>query len=480
MRVGPLNTQEKSFADVGIPEGLVKALAKRGIDAPFAIQTVTIPDLIAGKNVLGRASTGSGKTLAFGLPALIRIAGAPARPKRPLALILVPTRELATQVQEAIEPLGRGLDIRAKVVVGGASMGKQIDALKRGVEMVVATPGRLEDLIARNVLSLDEIKIVVLDEADQMCDMGFLPSMQRILEMIPTNAQRVMFSATLDGDVDKLVRKYVPNSVVTTDATLAATEHHVFEVDPHDKLRVTQSIAARDGRTLLFVRTKHGADRLAKQLGDVGVYAVALHGGKNQNQRTKALADFKDGHAKVLVATDVAARGIHVDDVTLVLHVDPPADPKDYLHRAGRTARAGESGVVVTLQLSHQRKALFGLMKDAGVKAIRTHVAPRSKELIAITGAQEPSGIAVVHVPRIESKPARRTNHHHARHTDDRKFRPRSTGDSAGSSGRGSSGRSSSTRSGSGQGAPARTGPGKPRANSRDAGAGRGSRSRSY
>jgi superfamily II DNA/RNA helicase len=468
-----LNSQEKSFADLGIPPALVKALSKRGIDAPFAIQTVAIPDLIAGKNVLGRASTGSGKTLAFGLPALIRIAGAPARAKRPLALILVPTRELATQVQEAIEPIGRGLDIRAKVVVGGASMGRQIDALKRGVEMVVATPGRLEDLIARNVLSLDEIKIVVLDEADQMCDMGFLPSMQRILEMIPASAQRVMFSATLDGDVDKLVRKYVPNSVlhsiVTTDATLAATEHHVFEIDPHEKLRITQSIAARDGRTLLFVRTKHGADRLTKQLGDVGVYAVALHGGKNQNQRTKALADFRDGHAKVLVATDVAARGIHVDDVSLVLHVDPPADPKDYLHRAGRTARAGESGVVVTLQLSHQRKALFGLMKDAGVKAIRTNVAPRSKELIAITGAKEPSGTAIVHVPRVEGKPVRRAVHHNSRHSEDKKFRPRGGGDS-----------SSSSRGGSGRGAPARSGPGTPRANSRDAGAGRGTRSRSY
>jgi superfamily II DNA/RNA helicase len=468
-----VSSQEKSFADLGIPSALVKALAKHGIDAPFAIQTVAIPDLIAGKNVLGRASTGSGKTLAFGLPALIRIAGTPARAKRPLALILVPTRELATQVQEAIEPIGRSLDIRAKVVVGGASMGRQIDALKRGVEMVVATPGRLEDLIARNVLSLDEIKIVVLDEADQMCDMGFLPSMQRILEMIPASAQRVMFSATLDGDVDKLVRKYVPNSVlhsiVTTDATLAATEHHVFEIDPHEKLRITQSIAARDGRTLLFVRTKHGADRLTKQLGDVGVYAVALHGGKNQNQRTKALADFRDGHAKVLVATDVAARGIHVDDVSLVLHVDPPADPKDYLHRAGRTARAGESGVVVTLQLSHQRKALFGLMKDAGVKAIRTSVAPRSKELIAITGAKEPSGTAIVHVPRIESKPVRHTSHHHARHSDDKKFRPRGSSDSVGSS-----------RGGSGRGAPARSGPGTPRANSRDAGAGRGNRSRSY
>lgn len=473
-----MSTQDKSFADLGIPPALVKALQKRGIDAPFAIQTVAIPDLIAGKNVLGRASTGSGKTLAFGLPALIRIAGTPARAKRPLALILVPTRELATQVQEAIEPIGRGLDIRAKVVVGGASMGKQIDALKRGVEMVVATPGRLEDLIARNVLSLEEIKVVVLDEADQMCDMGFLPSMQRILEMIPASAQRVMFSATLDGDVDKLVKKFVPNSVLhsitTTDATLAATEHHVFEVDPHEKLRVTQSIAARDGRTLLFVRTKHGADRLAKQLGDVGVYAVALHGGKNQNQRTKALADFRDGHAKVLVATDVAARGIHVDDVSLVLHVDPPADPKDYLHRAGRTARAGESGVVVTLQLSHQRKALFGLMKDAGVKPIRTSVTPRSKELVAITGAKEPSGIAVVHVPRVEGKPVRRTSPHHARHGDDKKFRPRGAGDSAGAS-RSGSGRSGAARSGA-----ARSGPGTPRANSRDAGAGRSSRSRSY
>ena len=478
MRVGVVNTQEKSFADVGIPPALVKALQRRGIDTPFAIQSVTIPDLIAGKNVLGRASTGSGKTLAFGLPALIRISGTPARAKRPLALILVPTRELATQVQEAIEPLGRGLDIRAKVVVGGASMGKQIDALKRGVEMIVATPGRLEDLIDRNVMSLDEIKVVVLDEADQMCDMGFLPSMQRILEQIPASAQRVMFSATLDGDVDKLVKKYVPNSVlhsvITTDATLAATEHHVFEIDPHEKLRITQSIAARDGRTLLFVRTKHGADRLTKQLGDVGVYAVALHGGKNQNQRTKALADFREGHAKVLVATDVAARGIHVDDISLVVHVDPPADPKDYLHRAGRTARAGESGVVVTLQLPHQRKALFGLMKDAGVKPTRTNVAPRSKELIAITGAKEPSGTALVHVPRVESKPLRRTSPHHNRHSDDKKFRPRSSGESSGSN------RGGSSRTPSGRGASARSGPGTPRANSRDAGAGRGNRSRSY
>jgi len=443
-----VSPQEKSFADLGIPSPLIKALERRGIDAPFAIQSVTIADLIAGKNVLGRASTGSGKTLAFGLPALVRISGTPAKPKRPFALILVPTRELATQVQDAIEPLGRGLDIRAKVVVGGASMGKQIDALKRGVEMIVATPGRLEDLMARNVISLDQIKVVVLDEADQMCDMGFLPSMQRILDQVPTSAQRVLFSATLDGDVDKLVKKYVPNSilhsVVTTDATLAATEHHVFDISPHDKLRITQSIAAREGRTIMFVRTKHGADRLAKQLGDVGVFAVALHGGKNQGQRTKALADFRDGRAPVLVATDVAARGIHVDDISLVVHVDPPADPKDYLHRAGRTARAGESGVVVTLQLPHQRKPLFGLMKDAGVKPTRTTVTPKSKELVDITGAREPSGTAVVHVPRVESKPVRRTNHHHARHSDDRKRRPR--GDASGRPRSDSQNRSSGSR----------------------------------
>ncbi|MCP9968900.1 DEAD/DEAH box helicase [Actinomadura madurae] len=336
-----------TFAELGLPPVLVNALARQGIDAPFPIQAAAIPDVMAGRDVLGRGKTGSGKTLAFGLPLLTRLSGRKAAPKRPLALILVPTRELAQQVQTNLEPLGRGLGLRFKTVIGQTSMFKQIDALRRGVEVLVATPGRLKDLMRQGACDLSDIEIAVLDEADHMADMGFLPDVTDILDAAQPGGQRLLFSATLDKDVDVLVRRYlndpVTHAIGPVDESVDTMDHHLLLVAPKEKAAVTAEIANREGRTILFARTKHGVDRLAKQLVQAGVRAAGLHGGKSQGLRTRTLAEFREGSISVLVATDVAARGIHVDDVSLVMHVDPPADHKDYMHRAGRTARAGRA-----------------------------------------------------------------------------------------------------------------------------------------
>jgi superfamily II DNA/RNA helicase len=388
-----------SFAELGLPPALVTALVRRGITSPFPIQAATLPDALAGRDVLGRGQTGSGKTLAFGLALLARVAGAPARSKHPRGLVLVPTRELAMQVSDALEPLGRSLGIRMKVVVGGTSFPKQIDALRRGVEVVVATPGRLTDLIQQGNCSLSEVEVAVLDEADHMADMGFLPAVRALLDQVAPDGQRLLFSATLDRDVDTLVRDYmtdpVTHSIAPPSASVTTMEHHLLVVAAEHKAAVASEIANREGRTIMFVRTKHGADRLAKQLCRVGVAAGALHGGKTQNARTRTLAEFREGTVPVLVATDVAARGIHVDDISLVVHIDPPADPKDYLHRAGRTARAGESGTVVTLVMPRQQRQVEALTQRAGVTASRRRVTPGDPHLVELTGAREPSGIPV-------------------------------------------------------------------------------------
>ncbi|MFC9325922.1 DEAD/DEAH box helicase [Kitasatospora sp. NPDC057015] len=384
-----------TFGDLGLHDDVVRALSKRGVTTPFPIQAATIPDALAGKDVLGRGRTGSGKTLSFGLPLLTRIAGAEGRtkPKHPRGLILVPTRELAMQVADALEPFGSVLGLKLKVVCGGTSMSNQIYALERGVDVLVATPGRLRDLINRNTAKLDEVMVTVLDEADQMADMGFLPEVTEILDKVPSGGQSLLFSATLENEIDSLVKRYLKNPVThEVDAAQGAVttmSHHILVVKPKDKAPITNAIAARKGRTIIFVRTQMGADRVAEQLIEAGVKADALHGGMTQGARTRVLGDFKDGYLNVVVATDVAARGIHVDDIDLVLNVDPAGDHKDYLHRSGRTARAGRSGAVVTLVLPHQRRGVFRLMEDAGVDASR-HILDHAfdAEVARITGAR--------------------------------------------------------------------------------------------
>ncbi|AUG78863.1 RNA helicase [Kitasatospora sp. MMS16-BH015] len=383
-----------TFGDLGLHDDVVRALAKRGVTTPFPIQAATIPDALAGKDVLGRGRTGSGKTLSFGLPLLTRLAGGErTRPKHPRGLILVPTRELAMQVADALEPFGSVLGLKLKVVCGGTSMSNQIYALERGVDVLVATPGRLRDLINRGSAKLGDVETVVLDEADQMADMGFLPEVTEILDQVPAGGQRLLFSATLENEIDTLVKRYlkspVTHEVDPSAGAVTTMTHHILVVKPKDKAPITNAIAARKGRTIIFVRTQMGADRVAEQLIEAGVKADALHGGMTQGARTRVLGDFKDGYVNVVVATDVAARGIHVDGIDLVLNVDPAGDHKDYLHRSGRTARAGRSGAVVTLVLPHQRRGVFRLMEDAGVEASR-HILDHAfdAEVAKITGAR--------------------------------------------------------------------------------------------
>jgi superfamily II DNA/RNA helicase len=371
---------DATFASIGLPQKLVTALERRGMTAPFAIQTRAIPDALTGRDVLGRAQTGSGKTLAFGLPLLARLAGGQRRGGRPRGLVLVPTRELAQQVHDALQPLAQGLDVKLCAVYGGASMGRQIDQLRRAVDIVVATPGRLQDLIEQGECSLAEVQIAVLDEADHMADLGFLPVVTALLGMTPPDGQRLLFSATLDRGVDKLVRQFLSDpamhAVASDTSHVELMDHRVFAVAHDSKVEIAAEIAARPGRTLIFVRTKHGADRLALQLRRTGVEAGAIHGNLTQNARKKALDNFSRGQARVLVATDVAARGIHVDDVDLVVHYDPPADHKDYLHRSGRTARAGASGTVLSLLLSDQVREHQRMRERAGIEANAQSVTP--------------------------------------------------------------------------------------------------------
>ncbi|WP_267716556.1 DEAD/DEAH box helicase [Streptomyces sp. CoH17] len=386
---------EPTFSDLGLPEGVVRKLAQNGVTTPFPIQAATIPDALAGKDILGRGRTGSGKTLSFGLPTLATLAGGRTEKHKPRAVILTPTRELAMQVADALQPYGDVVGLRMKVVCGGTSMGNQIYALEKGVDILVATPGRLRDIINRGACSLENVEIAVLDEADQMSDLGFLPEVTELLDQVPAGGQRMLFSATMENEIKTLVDRYLKNPVShEVDAAQGAVttmSHHILVVKPKDKAPVTAAIASRKGRTIIFVRTQLGADRVAEQLRDAGAKADALHGGMTQGARTRTLADFKDGYVNVLVATDVAARGIHVDGIDLVLNVDPAGDHKDYLHRAGRTARAGRTGTVVSLSLPHQRRQIFRLMEDAGVDATRHIIqggAAFDPEVAEITGAR--------------------------------------------------------------------------------------------
>jgi len=391
--------QDNGFAALGLPAPLVERLARDGITAPFPIQTATIPDALAGRDVLGRGQTGSGKTFAFGLPTLTRLAaGDRALARRPRALILTPTRELAIQISDALEPFVHVMGLRHKLVAGGMPYPPQLMALDRGVDLLIATPGRLKDLMERGAVQLVDISIMILDEADHMADMGFLPEITEILDALPEGGQRLLFSATLDRGVDAVVKRYLHDAVThsTDDATASVTtmEHHILLIDPKHKKAITAEVANSEGRTLVFVRTKLGADRVAEQLREQGVFAAALHGGLAQGARNRVLSAFRDGSLPVLVATDVAARGIDVDDVGVVLQADPPADHKDYLHRAGRTARAGKKGCVVTLALPHQRRGMERMAREAGLDVVATRSAP-GDELLLSTGARKPDGVAI-------------------------------------------------------------------------------------
>ncbi|MGA5508736.1 DEAD/DEAH box helicase, partial [Streptomyces umbrinus] len=388
-------TPEVTFSDLGLPEGVVRKLAQNGVTAPFPIQAATIPDALAGKDILGRGRTGSGKTLSFGLPLLTQLSGGHTEKKKPRGIILTPTRELAMQVADALQPYGDVLGLKMKVVCGGTSMGNQIYALERGVDVLVATPGRLRDIINRGACSLENVQVAVLDEADQMSDLGFLPEVTELLDQIPGGGQRMLFSATMENEISTLVKRYLTNPVThevdSAQGNVTTMSHHILIVKPKDKAPVTAAIASRKGRTIIFVRTQLGADRIAEQLCDSGVKADALHGGMTQGARTRVLEDFKKGYVNALVATDVAARGIHVDGIDLVLNVDPAGDHKDYLHRSGRTARAGRSGTVVSLSLPHQRRQIFRLMEDAGVDASRHIIQGGTSfdpEVAEITGAR--------------------------------------------------------------------------------------------
>ncbi len=399
--IAPALPPVEAFADMDMPEALLKTLAAQGVTEPFPIQAATLPNSLAGRDLLGRGRTGSGKTLAFGLALLARTAGRRAQPKAPLALVLVPTRELAQQVTDALAPYATAVNLRIATVVGGMSINRQSGALRRGAEVLVATPGRLKDLIDRGDADLSQVSITVLDEADQMTDMGFMPQVTALLKQVEAGGQRMLFSATLDKNIDKLVKMFltdpVGHSVDPSAGAVTTMEHHVLYVmDETDKKAVATRIAARDGRVIMFVDTKRGVDRMVKKLLADGVRASGLHGGRSQPQRNRTLDWFKTGEVTALVATNVAARGIHIDDLDLVVNVDPPTDHKDYLHRGGRTARAGESGSVVTLVLPDQKRDMTRLMSDAGISPRTAQIKSSDAELARLTGAKEPSGIPVV------------------------------------------------------------------------------------
>jgi len=422
-----------SFVSLGVPENLARVLTDAGITAPFPIQQATLPATLDGRDVLGRGRTGSGKTLAFALPVVARLAGGRSAARRPRALILAPTRELATQIAAALEPLAATAGLRITTIFGGVTQHRQEVALAAGVDVVVACPGRLEDLLKQRILTLDAVEITVLDEADHMADLGFLPGVKRIMGATPTRGQRLLFSATLDNGVDEIVRRFMHeplrHSVDPVDSPVVAMTHHLFTVDgPDTKKDVVEHLASGTQRRLLFTRTKHQAKKLAKQLTSAGIPAVDLQGNLSQPARERNLAAFVSGEVRVLVATDIAARGIHVDDIGLVVHVDPPAEHKAYLHRSGRTARAGAGGDVVTLVLPEQMADVRALTRQAKITATPQAVRLGSPVLEALVG--EPA-------PRVTPAPAPVASAAAQRRTS----APRSGGESASGGGRRRGGR---------------------------------------
>jgi superfamily II DNA/RNA helicase len=384
-----------TFAALGTPKALADTLTAQGIETPFPIQVKTLPDTLAGRDVLGRGRTGSGKTIAFAIPLVARLAEREApyfrKPGRPMGLVLAPTRELATQINATIEPMAKAMGLNTTVIYGGISQARQEKALRAGVDIVIACPGRLEDLIRQRILTLEAVEVTVLDEADHMADLGFLPVVKKLMDMTPSQGQRLLFSATLDNGVDKIVQRYLSNplthSVDDPQAAVTTMEHHVLVVnDQTVKKQLIVELASGAGRRVLFMRTKHHARKLAKTLTDAGIPAVDLHGNLSQNARDRNLAEFSSGDVRVLVATDVAARGVHVDDVELVIHVDPPTEHKAYLHRSGRTARAGSDGTVVTLTLPEQQTDVKKLMKAAGVEVNFERVTASSPIVAELVG----------------------------------------------------------------------------------------------
>jgi superfamily II DNA/RNA helicase len=386
--------KEATFASLGVPPFLVAALQADGITSPFPIQAATLPDSLAGRDILGRAQTGSGKTLGFSLPLVARLAAGVTMAGRPRGLVLVPTRELATQVREVLEPLAAAMGLTVATIFGGVSYRPQINALHRRTDIVVACPGRLADLIGQRACDLGDVEITVLDEADHMADLGFLPTVRRLLDGTPAGGQRLLFSATLDGAVDVLAKSYMASPVlhsVDDNSSPAAIEHRVFTVAFENRNSVVAELVSGENRSLVFTRTKHGAEKLARKLTDGGIPAVDLHGNLSQAARARNLAKFSAGHVRVLVATDVAARGIHVDGVDLVIHADPPTEHKAYTHRSGRTARGGASGTVVTVQTRSQSRDVSRMMRDAGVKPLSVEAAePGAASLRAIAGPAAP------------------------------------------------------------------------------------------
>ncbi len=384
-------TTDKTFADLGVPAPLIGVLTARGITQPFPIQVESLPDTLAGRDVLGRGKTGSGKTLAFSIPLVSRLSENKRRPSRPSGLVLAPTRELATQITATLEPLAAAYDLRVTTIFGGVPQTRQVAALRSGIDIVVACPGRLEDLMKQRLISLDAVEITVIDEADHMADLGFLPGVTRILTATPASGQRLLFSATLDNGVDKLVKRFlrseISHSVDGLNSPVSAMTHHVFHVAGIDaKKELVHRLASGTGRRILFMRTKHHARKLAKQLTESGIPSVDLHGNLSQPVRDRNLAAFTAGEIRVLVATDIAARGVHVDDIELVVHIDPPSEHKAYLHRSGRTARAGNAGDVVTVVLPEQRRDTQTLLRKAGIHVTPQQVAADSPAVRALVG----------------------------------------------------------------------------------------------
>ncbi|MDO5711145.1 MAG: DEAD/DEAH box helicase [Micrococcales bacterium] len=464
----------QSFAQLRVPTSLCDILAADGITTPTPIQAATLPDSLAGRDVLGRGRTGSGKTYAFLLPLVARLvasreAGRVRRPRMPRALILAPTRELAGQIEAALKPLAAATSLRTLAIFGGVNQNPQVRALAAGIDVLVACPGRLEDLVGQRHVNLSAVEIAVLDEADHMADLGFLPGVKRILDATPQDGQRLLFSATLDGDINVIVKRYLRNPVThhadSAQSSIGTMSHHVLHVTPDQRVDVVADLAAAPGRTVVFTRTKHGAKKLAKQLNKVGVSAVELHGNLAQGARTRNLEAFHSGNASTLVATDIAARGIHVDDVELVIHADPPVEHKAYLHRSGRTARAGADGTVITMMTDDQVRDVRALTKAAGIRPTTTRVAPGHAMLATLAPGERryAQGDATPFAPA-QPQPARaRSNSGSARSGGARRnssARSTVTTDaSRGSSALGSSSRGSSGRGGGGQGrAPARAG----------------------
>lgn len=387
--------EDTTFAHLGVSTPLVDALAKGGVHRPFPIQIETLPDTLAGRDVLGRGKTGSGKTLAFSIPLVTRLDAGHRQPGKPTGLVLAPTRELATQIAATIAPLAAARGLRVTTVFGGVPQNRQATALKSGVDIVVACPGRLDDLMKQGIVKLSAVEVTVIDEADHLADLGFLPTVTRILAATPAAGQRMLFSATLDAAVDTLVKRFLTNPVTRSVAEPAsltpAMTHHLFCVDgPQAKKELVHRLASGQSRRILFMRTKHQARKLARQLTQSGIPSVELHGNLSQNVRDRNLAAFAAGHARVLVATDIAARGVHVDNIELVVHVDPPPEHKAYLHRSGRTARAGASGDVVTIVLPDQRRDAESMMRKAAIRAVPQQVTAASPVIHALAGQPAP------------------------------------------------------------------------------------------